>query len=194
MGIYHQGGVVPVQVWLGQEQTDLTASTTEVFWWRTYSPPIWLLNHSPLNTTDLMGMPLAEMQARIMTALDGSDQQEEVEEAESTSLLEEQQQHKGKEVEGESETKKNCDSSSSSSSRTVGLVAPLSSLELDLWRYKSRVQLQWKEVYRYTQHLNMDDLDFGGNPSGPWAEVRRVLGRRGLGVWTVERSRRRGCS
>ena len=193
MGVYHQGGVVPVQVWLGQEQTDLTASTTEVFWWRTYSPPIWLLNHSPLNTTDLMGMPLVEMQARIMTALDGSDPQEKVEEeaqSTSSSKKQQQQQQNGKEVESESETNKKCDSSSS---RSVGLVAPLSSLELDSWRYKSRVQLQWKEVYRYTQHLNMDDLDFGGTPSGPWAEVRRVLGRRGLGVWIVERRRREGC-
>ena len=62
---------MPVQIWLGQ-QTDLAASTTEVFWWRTYSPPVWLLDHSPLNTTDLMGMPAAEMQAKIMDALDVS--------------------------------------------------------------------------------------------------------------------------
>ena len=103
-----------------------------------------------MNTTDLMGMPVAEMQAKIADALDISCG--------------------GK-----------CDSI-----RKVGLVAPLSSLEIDEWQYKSRVKLAWQEVWRYSQHLNMDDLDIGG-PKGPLAELQRVVGRRGLGVWTVGR-------
>lgn len=150
MGVYHQGGVVPVQLWLG-EQKELAATTTEVFWWRTYSPPIWLLDHSPMNTTDLMGMPVADMQSQIAHALDLDT--------------------------GGSK----CDSS-----RKVGLVAPLSSLEIGEWQYKSRVKLVWEEVWRYRQHLNLDDLDFAG-PNGPIAELRRVLGRRGLGVWTISK-------
>lgn len=106
-----------------------------------------------MNTTDLMGMPVAEMQARVSDAL----------------------------LDADSEEGGKCDGS-----RTVGLVAPLSSLELDDWRYKSRVKLVWREVWRYRRHLNLDDLDFGG-PRGPLAEVQRVVGRRGLGVWTVGR-------
>lgn len=53
-GTYHQGGVVPVQGWISK-QTDVS----QAFWWKTYSPPRWLLdgkNHE-INTTDLMGMP-----------------------------------------------------------------------------------------------------------------------------------------
>lgn len=65
-------------------------------------------------------------------------------------------------------------------------MAPLSSLAVKEWQYKSRVKLEWKEVWRYRRHLNLDDLDFAG-PGGPVAEVRRVVGRRGLGVWTVGR-------
>ena len=68
----------------------------------------------------------------------------------------------------------------------VGLVAPLSSGELDEWRYRSKSTLMWQEAWRYRQHLNMDDLDFGG-PKGWVAELQRVVGRRGLGVWTVGR-------
>ncbi|KAI9818548.1 MAG: alpha 1,2 mannosyltransferase [Pycnora praestabilis] len=53
MGSYHQGGVVPTQFFMaGQEDG------TQALWWRTYSPPIWLLDgmNSQLKTTDLMGM------------------------------------------------------------------------------------------------------------------------------------------
>lgn len=53
-GIYHQGGTVPVQGWIAQQD-----NIQNVFWWKTYSPPRWLLdgkNHD-VSTTDLMGMP-----------------------------------------------------------------------------------------------------------------------------------------
>ncbi|KAF2768437.1 hypothetical protein EJ03DRAFT_119474 [Teratosphaeria nubilosa] len=51
-GIYHQGGVVTVQSWIAQQQ-----NITEVFWWKTYSPPRWLLGYTNSNTStiDLMG-------------------------------------------------------------------------------------------------------------------------------------------
>jgi len=68
MGIYHQGGVVPTQAWLGQ-QKDLATNIGEVMWWRTYSPPVWLLDHNPIQTTDLMGTPFALMQHRVDLAL-----------------------------------------------------------------------------------------------------------------------------
>ncbi len=68
MGVYHQGGVVPTQAWLGQ-QKELAASMGEVIWWRTYSPPVWLLDHNPIQTTDLMGTPFALMQHRVDLAL-----------------------------------------------------------------------------------------------------------------------------
>jgi GPI mannosyltransferase 4 len=53
MGIYHQGGVIPAQVFLSQQ-----SDATQAIWWKTYSPPIWLLNgkNKVLQTHDLMGM------------------------------------------------------------------------------------------------------------------------------------------
>lgn len=53
-GIYHQGGAVPMQGWISKQE-----DVSQAFWWKTYSPPRWLLdgkNHQ-VTTTDLMGMP-----------------------------------------------------------------------------------------------------------------------------------------
>jgi phosphatidylinositol glycan class Z len=67
MGVYHQGGIVPVQMHI--------AKTNEVvsnaFWWKTYSPPIWLLNgkNENLTTVDLMGMPRDEMLEKVKDVL-----------------------------------------------------------------------------------------------------------------------------
>lgn len=66
MGVYHQGGVVPVQIWLGTQQN---ISMSEVFWWRTYSPPVWLLDGNRIQVTDLMGVDVKEMIARIDSGL-----------------------------------------------------------------------------------------------------------------------------
>lgn len=53
MGTYHQGGIVPTQFHLGGVE-----DATQAVWWKTYSPPIWLLNgkNEVLTTHDLMGM------------------------------------------------------------------------------------------------------------------------------------------
>ncbi|KAL1608409.1 alpha 1,2 mannosyltransferase [Paraconiothyrium brasiliense] len=67
MGIYHQGGIVPAQMYIAK--TNETVS--HAFWWKTYSPPIWLLNgkNEELKTIDLMGMPGDEMLEHVGTAL-----------------------------------------------------------------------------------------------------------------------------
>lgn len=62
MGIYHQGGVIPAQIWLG-EQYNL--GVEEVLWWRTYSPPIWLLDGNRMRVSDLMGMQTSQMIERV---------------------------------------------------------------------------------------------------------------------------------
>ncbi|KAK3169431.1 hypothetical protein OEA41_008814 [Lepraria neglecta] len=142
MGIYHQGGVVPAQAWLGQ-QKELGAHMQEVMWWRTYSPPVWLMDHNPIRTTDLMGMPFIEMQNKIDTAL-------------------------GKEC---------------NTNKSIGLVAPFSSAELDAsWAERDLVL---EEIWRYGRHLNLDDLEFG--EEGVLGTLRRVVGRRGLVVRRVRR-------
>jgi phosphatidylinositol glycan class Z len=67
MGVYHQGGIVPVQTHIAK--TNETVSHT--FWWKTYSPPIWLLNgkNEELKTVDLMGMPGPQMLAELESVL-----------------------------------------------------------------------------------------------------------------------------
>ncbi|MCJ1466061.1 alpha 1,2 mannosyltransferase [Pseudocyphellaria aurata] len=62
MGIFHQGGVVPAQIWLGEQRN---MSVGEVFWWRTYSPPVWLLDGNRLRVTDLMGIDIQSMISRL---------------------------------------------------------------------------------------------------------------------------------
>ncbi|KAI5365119.1 putative GPI mannosyltransferase [Septoria linicola] len=57
-GTYHQGGVVPAQTWIAQQD-----SVSHTLWWKTYSPPRWLLDGRNLyvETTDLMGMNVESM-------------------------------------------------------------------------------------------------------------------------------------
>lgn len=53
MGVYHQGGVIPMQKFLSKQP-----DATHAIWWKTYSPPIWLLNGKSevLTIHDAMGM------------------------------------------------------------------------------------------------------------------------------------------
>ncbi|KAI9677519.1 MAG: alpha 1,2 mannosyltransferase [Caeruleum heppii] len=54
MGVYHQGGVVPMQLHLASQEH----VRGQALWWRTYSPPVWLLDgkNEELATRDLMGL------------------------------------------------------------------------------------------------------------------------------------------
>ena len=72
----------------------------------------------------------------------------------------------------------------------MGLVAPWSSLELDLRRENGGKKEEgdgviFDKLWRYDRHLNLDDLDIVGEGVG--GTLRRVLGRRGLVVWGVRR-------
>lgn len=53
MGTYHQGGIVQTQLFMSQ-----VPDATEAVWWKTYSPPVWLLDgkNEVLRTHDVMGM------------------------------------------------------------------------------------------------------------------------------------------
>ncbi len=84
-----------------------------------------------------------------------------------------------------------CPAASSSASdpeRETGvyLVAPLSATFLDRYignHTESDVVLE--EAWRCKSHINLDDLDFGDD--GVWSTLKRVVGRRGIGVWKVKR-------
>jgi phosphatidylinositol glycan class Z len=143
MGVYHQGGVIPTQLAI----RDIIPAPATVFWWKTYSPPLWLLgNDSQIETHDLMGTPGPQM----------------------ISYLE--------------QSVPVCELPSS-----VFLVAPTSADFLDSYAGSdSNMGLQLAPLWSYRNHLNLDDLDFGDD--GVLPTLKRVIGRRGLGVWTVRRS------
>ena len=132
MGIYHQGGVVPMQLSLSSltspSASQPLATPSQIIWWRTYSPPVWLLNHPPsiLNTTDLMGAPSSTVLSTINAAV------------------------------GECGTTFKADTR-----RDAILVAPRARLELDQWTTDKKSGLSWMEVRRVERHVGLDDLDWG---------------------------------
>ncbi|KAH8821760.1 glycosyltransferase family 22 protein [Xylogone sp. PMI_703] len=148
MGVYHQGGVIPAQVFLSKQ-----GDATQAIWWKTYSPPIWLLNgrNEVLKTHDVMGM-------------DGYRMVEELQELAPC---------------GNGTT---VSASKHGGAEATYLIAPLSATFLDKY-LTNQGNLQFSEVWRYKQHLNLDDLDFGDD--GIWPTLNRVIGRRGLGAWRV---------
>ncbi|CRG88583.1 phosphatidylinositol glycan, class Z [Talaromyces islandicus] len=175
MGVYHQGGVVPTQLEIpsiitsklpAQASSENAGTNVTVFWWKTYSPPLWLLgddnnsnnNHNTItNTIDLMGMRAPEMISRIDSAVPL------------------------------------CHKNRPSSSDLVFLVAPRSATFLDTYTTTTSTAentrpLRMQELYTYKKHISLDDLDFADD--GVLHTIHRVIGRRGLSVWAVERE---GC-
>jgi phosphatidylinositol glycan class Z len=143
MGVFHQGGVVPAQLWVGKQ-----TGIQQAFWWKTYSPPTYLLgnNHQGLVTRDLMGM-------------------------------------RGEKLLEELKAKVDCDATS-----TTLLLAPLSATFLDAYKTDNSTALEvsdvtLEEVWRYRNHFNLDDMDFGDD--GVWPTLKRLVGRRGIGAWKV---------
>ncbi|OAA66017.1 glycosyltransferase family 22 protein [Niveomyces insectorum RCEF 264] len=155
VGIYHQGGVIPTQLFLSRQP-----DATQAVWWKTYSPPIWLLNgkNEVLQTRDVMGLPgddLLTQLAALATCDTPADRRNDREYR--------------KERNG------------------TYLIAPLSATWLDPYLPNKGLEgLRFREVWRYRQHLNLDDLDWAGD--GVWNTLTRVIGRRGLAAWRVTKS------
>ena len=163
MGRYHQGGIVPTQFHLAGVE-----DATNAVWWKTYSPPIWLLNgkNEQLTTIDLMGIKGDDMirELKALAPCITADYPSKSELAEVNGKVD---------VNG------------------TYLVAPLSAtflntyLALDRHRKPEDEELRFEKVWQYRAHLNLDDLDFGDD--GVWPTLQRVVGRRGLGLWRVGR-------
>ncbi|KAF3901855.1 hypothetical protein AA313_de0209264 [Arthrobotrys entomopaga] len=152
MGVYHQGGVVPAQLYLSGRNDVGT-----VVWWKTYKPPTWLLGVSgrEVETVDLMGGRVEKVVNALRTVIND-----------------------GK-----------CE-------RRAFVVAPLSAVALNRWvvgEYedgkRERGEMVLRLVWSYGRHLNLDDMDFGDD--GVVETVKRVIGRRGIGVYEVEKA---GCA
>ncbi|KAI0378755.1 glycosyltransferase family 22 protein [Hypomontagnella monticulosa] len=154
MGTYHQAGIVPAQVFLSKQ-----ADATQAIWWKTYMPPIWLLNgkNAVLHTRDVAGMEgstlLSELE-QIATCDTPADRR-------SLEYL--------KEPNG------------------TYLIAPLSSTWLDSYLDNKGLDgLRFREVWKHYKHFNLDDLDWAED--GFWPTLKRVIGRRGLAIWRVTKS------
>lgn len=164
MGIYHQGGVIPTQLSIpgivaDHYPTNQPDTPATVFWWRTYSPPRWLLGDSTIPniaTKDLMGAPGETLLHELDITLPSCPP-------------------------------------NIKNNHAVFMVAPKSATFLD--RYittttsitpENNKDIHLREIFSYTNHLNLDDMDFGDD--GVVSTLRRVIGRRGLGVWVVERA------
>ncbi|CAI6333290.1 unnamed protein product [Periconia digitata] len=151
MGIYHQGGIVPVQIHLAKSNE----TVSRAFWWKTYSPPTWLLNgkNEELETIDLMGMKGDKMIAQLKDALPSC-----------------KTRTSAKVVKG-----------------STYLVAPRSAyFLLPYVSITERDEISLEEVWSYTRHLNLDDMDFAED--GFWKTMGRVVGDRGLVVYNATRN------
>jgi GPI mannosyltransferase 4 len=132
MGIYHQGGVIPAQVFLSQQ-----ADATQAIWWKTYSPPIWLLNgkNEVLKTHDVMGMKWDLMIEELgkITACNATVGKELPEGQNGTYLI----------------------------APTSAAFLDQYILQSNPGGFK------FSQVWNYRRHLNLDDLDFGDDGVWP---------------------------
>jgi phosphatidylinositol glycan class Z len=67
IGVVHQGGVVPAQAYIGSQLAHLPqhagaalAPSITVVWWKTYSPPVWILGRPIGSTTIVDPLPFGE--------------------------------------------------------------------------------------------------------------------------------------
>jgi phosphatidylinositol glycan class Z len=132
MGIYHQGGVVPAQIHLGQQD-----NITDVFWWKTYSPPVWLLNgkSADIVTHDLMGIPGKKVIDKLLQATPCNN----------TSL------HPGR----------------SASEGVLLVAPRSAAFLDKYLGLDNGLELVLEEVWSYKNHINLDDMDFGDDGVWP---------------------------
>lgn len=133
MGVYHQGGIVPVQTHIASS----SEFVTHAFWWKTYSPPTWLLNgkNEELATIDLMGMPATDMLANVTAALPACRTRKppKIAGVGAVYLV---------------------------APRSAHALKPYQDPA-------NRDEIELEEVWSYRQHLNLDDMDFGDDGVWP---------------------------
>ncbi|EGE04582.1 GPI mannosyltransferase [Trichophyton equinum CBS 127.97] len=177
MGIYHQGGVVPAQIHIPTLLSDSLQPSQQppvnvsVLWWKTYSPPYWLVGDgsstgaSSITTHDLKGMARGDFLTRTVSSIPRCTR--------DSNPFEFHQGLPKVKVEGGDMTL---------------LVAPRSASFLDQFvvpdggedestDVPSR-EIRLHKLWQYDRHVNMDDFDPGDD--GLWGAVERVFGRHGL--------------
>lgn len=197
MGVYHQGGITSAQLAMPEtirsSLADTQSKTTqvEVYWWKTYPPSSYMLGapiHNPnteaalnINTTPLLGAIGTTLASSLASNLPLCSDQQSILSKFSNVII-------------------------PSTQHDVFLAAPfaafrfedsstvpnISNFSFTLPMYDSRDKSEASEqglrlthLRTYSKHINLDDMDFGDD--GLWPTLSRVVGRRGLGVWRVER-------
>lgn len=151
-------------MWLSENKQLLgLKDNTPVFWWKTYSPPVWLLNapRDRLNTTDLMGTDALEIEASLREALgscDGSWTGQAAEISDAVLVVPRARSEPGI-WRGE---------------------APDADGVLHHIRDTSWT-LPWSE----SRHVGLDDLDFAED--GVWGTLSKLVRSRGLQMWRIRR-------
>jgi GPI mannosyltransferase 4 len=153
MGRYHQGGVVPAQMHIAT----VNENVGQVFWWKTYSPPVWLLNgkNENLTTIDLMGIKPEKMMELVRNGTACKESK-----APETWLVAPKSAHYLKKL------------VPALPHKLTQKLTNSTDITIDL-------------VWEYRQHINLDDLDFGDDGIVP--TLKRVIGDRGVGIWRVDR-------
>ncbi|KAK5086223.1 alpha 1,2 mannosyltransferase [Exophiala xenobiotica] len=196
MGIYHQGGIIPAQLNMPNTirtsllNTNSNTKRVEVHWWKTYPPSLYMLGqpiHNPLtdaiveiHTNPLLGANRSTLLSTLNANLPFC--------TDHNSLL-----------------AKFTNALPTNSPPQVLLAAPFSAFRpeyfsgsippISNFTFTLRTDadhgaqnaegLRLTHLETYRRHINLDDMDFGDD--GVLPTLSRVVGRRGLGVWRVER-------
>ncbi|KAL2368490.1 hypothetical protein RJZ57_007122 [Blastomyces gilchristii] len=241
MGVYHQGGVIPTQLHLpallanstapissspgsramwsktDDEPMSMPSGTVTVFWWKTYSPPTWMLGDlsttsvqnftfSSISTVDLIGIPGPEMMERLEESVPKCEHKSGTPAAKHRRQQLDTNNNKNKTMNNEVTIQHDNPTllvapnsntfldnyvvvnSDSPSAAGAGAHADKSDEDEAKDGETGHPSLQLHLLWSYARHLNLDDMDFGDD--GVWPTLKRVVGRRGLNVWLV---RREGC-
>ena len=184
MGIYHQGGVIPAQLHVPEQIKSLSSPTRSpttsatVFWWKTYPPPTYLLgNPAGLNVScvALMGLPQPEMLSKLSSALRHT--------CAPTINTTERHHHAVYFVAPLSAHF--IPASALAPNASFIVAAPSTSKDTAPPDQGGATMLDLALIWTYRQHVNLDDIDIAED--GLWGTLRRVVGRRGIGIWSVER-------
>ena len=206
MGVYHQGGIIPTQIEIPKVVNKDYVVDVQVFWWKTYPPPTYLLGSDHINAASNMALtidtvPLVDKNAaEVLTEL-----QEAIAKSKWPQMTCEQTPQNSQ---GEIQTQYD------SRASAIYVVLPLSAHMLNvalsprgLAEYEALQSTTYHlfqpttsastpetdpdsaliltRRYSYKKHISLDDVDFGDD--GVAGTISRVVGRRGLGVFEVQR-------
>jgi GPI mannosyltransferase 4 len=191
MGVFHQAGVIPSVLSLPSlippalNTTNSNAHNIEVFYWKTYPPPTYLLGSPPpthpttnqslnISMVPLMGIPQSELVFMLMQHFPTCD----------PGLLDFISPHPEPTevlVAAPLSAWKLPGDGASKPDTLLNLSDPSFSIHFP----DQRATLGMRSLEMWRKHINLDDLDIG--EEGIVGTLRRVWGRRGLAIWRVER-------